>query len=122
MKIEKLTDEQENAIETWKDQGLSIGLSTEDRYTQEEKTSLINSLYTDILEKKTVPVFTARGLDEAWQIVKLFSQLPDLLSKTNQDNVLDVLEANRKNLKDVKYISPYIQGSFDSYWVNYYDY
>ena len=122
MKIEKLTDEQEKAIETWKDQGLRIGLSTEDSYTQEEKTSLINSLYTDVLEKKTVPVFLARGLDEAWQIVKLFTQLPNLLSKTNQDNVLDVLEANRKNLKDVKYVSPYIQGSFDSYWVNYYDY
>jgi len=122
MKIEKLTDEQEKAIETWKEQGLSIGLSTEDSYTHEEKTLLINSLYTNFLEKKTVPVFSARGLDEAWQIVKLFSQLPDLLSKTNQENVLEVLRENRKKLRDVKYVSPYIQGSFDSYWVNYYDY
>ena len=114
MKIEKLTDEQEKAIETWKEQGLSIGLSTEDSYTHEEKTLLINSLYTNVLEKKTVKVFSARGLDEAWQIVKLFSQLPDLLSKTNQDNVLEVLRENRKKLRDVKYVSPYIQGSFGS--------
>jgi len=71
-KIEKLTKEQEELLQVYRDKWIKLGLST-DRFTQEDAQQWADYFYENIRKKTKVPVIVAQSPLSAWIIVNLFA-------------------------------------------------
>ena len=96
--ITQLTQEQEEQIQVYREKWIKIGLDTQ-RINHEEATKIINSFYTEILNKEPVPVIYAKSPLDAWKKVE---------------------EVTGGEEKD--FIWPYMDGSFFASTLSFYDY
>lgn len=131
--IEKLTKEQEEMMNVYRDKWIAIGLNT-DRIDQKKGTETVEKFYKQILDKTTPYVIYANNPIEAYYIsllandqytenrdTKKDKQLEKKIRKIVQDH-LSGLKKNDTIEQNKQIVIPYIQGSFWAGYFSFYDY
>jgi len=119
-KVDKLTPEQEADLAVWRDKGLAAGLNT-DRIDKEKAVDIIHRLQTVVLGRQETPAVFFENPLEAILAINLLAEdkyeNPEQVRGKTKEEILKVTGKDK-----LTFYWPYLVGSFDSYWLYFYDY
>ena len=139
--IKSLTKEQEKQLVIYRDEYIKKGLNTK-RIDKDKCIKDMHNIYKYLLKRKPVPIVVLNSPFECWIAANIFIQVRDQIrhqvsdqvrkqvwdqvrhqvSDQVEDQVGDQVGHQVRTYKIIDYVSPYLQGSFDSYIFAFYDY